>query len=204
MALYDLSDPAVPLPAQIVVDTSLLLALRPGDDNPHAGAARAFVRRLQARIAAYELVAWLPLPVLQECTHVLLSNTLRRLWQAMDPVARPPNWLKAYKDRPALLQAGLPELARFRQLLAAVPLTPVQPEDLAAAKMDEPLDERTRHFIAAYHLLPQDALILSIAERLGVPAVATLDREWQRVASRNAPEDVPGDAAVDLYTCLDR
>jgi predicted nucleic acid-binding protein len=190
MALHDLSDPAVLLPVQLVVDTSLLLALRPGDDNPNAAAARAFVRRMGEQIAMCELVAWLLLPVLQECYHVILANGLRRIWEAMDAASRPPNWLKAYKDRPDLLESCLPELLRFRELLAAIPLTPVRPEDLAASTTAEPLEDRIRHFITAYHLLPQDALILAEAERLGVLAVATLDQDWRRAA------------LFDVYTCL--
>jgi len=189
MALHDLSDPSIPLPAQLVVDTSLLLALRPGDDNPNAAAARAFIRRVGEQIIACELVAWLPLPVLQECYHVILANGLRRIWEALDAANRPANWLKAYKDRPHLLEACLPELIRFRELLAAIPLTPVRLEDLTTPAMAESLEERMQHFITGYHLLPQDALILAEAERLGVPAVATLDRDWRRVT------------LFDVYTC---
>jgi predicted nucleic acid-binding protein len=48
-----------------------------------------------------------------------------------------------------------------------------------------------RHFITTYHLLPQDALILAEAEQLGVSAVATLDRDWQRVVE------------FDIYTMLE-
>ncbi len=191
MSLYNLADPAVTLPAQLVVDTSLLLALRPGDDNPHAAAARAFVRRLGERIAAYELVAWLPLPMLQECSHVILANGLRRVWEQLDPATRPPNWLKMYKDQPDRLQDCLPDLTRFRDLLAAIPLTVVRPEDLAAAPAAEPLEERMAHFVQTCRLLPQDALILAEAERLGVRAVATLDQDWRRVTG------------FDVYTCLE-
>jgi predicted nucleic acid-binding protein len=46
----------------------------------------------------------------------------------------------------------------------------------------QPLEERVRHFIIAYYLLPQDALILAEAERLGVRAIVTLDSDWRRVA----------------------
>jgi hypothetical protein len=35
MPLFDLTDPHTPLPMQRVADTSLLLALRKGEDNPH-------------------------------------------------------------------------------------------------------------------------------------------------------------------------
>jgi len=190
MALYDISDPTIPLPSQLVVDTSLLLALRPADDNPHAAAAQAFIRRLGERIAAYASVAWLPLPVLQECYHIILANGLRRIWDSMDAANRPPNWLKAYKDQPTLLETCFPDLIRFRELLAAIPLTPMRPEDLATSTSVGPLEERMRHFITVYHLLAQDALILAEAERLGVSAVATLDRDWRRVT------------AFDIYTCL--
>jgi len=190
MALYDLTDPTIRLPQQLVVDTSLLLALRPADDNPRAAAAQTFVRRLGERITNYEMVAWLLLPVLQECYHVILANGLRRIWGAMDPVTRPPNWLKAYKDQPDLLRACIPEMTRFRELLAAIPMTPVVPENLVTSTVSEPLEERMHHFITTYHLLPQDALILAQAERLGVHAVATLDRDWRRAS------------AFDVYTCL--
>ena len=43
------------------------------------------------------------------------------------------------------------------------------------------MDKRLRHFIAHYQLLPQDALILAEAERLGVTAIVTLDSDWHRV-----------------------
>lgn len=107
----------------------------------------------------------------------------------MDPASRPPNWLKAYKDEPDLLQTYVPEVVRFREMLAAIPVTPVYPEDLAIPRGTKSLDERMRHFISTYNLLAQDALILAHAERIGVSAVATLDRDWQRVS------------AFDIYTC---
>ena len=57
--------------------------------------------------------------------------------------------------------------------------------------MPQSLEERIRYFITVYYLLPQDALILAEAERLGVMAVATLDSDWQRVTE------------FDIYTPLD-
>lgn len=49
-------------------------------------------------------------------------------------------------------------------------------------RASQAVEVRMRHFITAYYLLPQDALILAEAERLGVSAVATLDSDWRRVA----------------------
>lgn len=181
MPILDLAKEAVPLPMQLVLDTSLLLACREGDDNPFSQAAQKFIRRLGERIAEYQMVVWLLCPVLQECYHIILSQSLRRSWAALPSNKRPPNWLAAYKHQPDLLTAGFADMADFDDILAAIPLTPAQPEDLKASANTYPLEERIRHFITAYYLLPQDALILAEAERLGVTAVATLDRDWHRV-----------------------
>lgn len=180
MAIYDLTDSNIPLPAQIVIDTSILLALRPDDDNPRADAARDFISRVSQRVAMYEMIAWLPLPVLQECYHVLLANDIRRKWEAMPVISRPANWLKALKDNPSLLAMGIPELNRFRQLLAAIPLTTLRMDDFIYSDGMDRLEEKMRIYIESYYLMPQDALILSHAEGLGVSAVATLDKDWER------------------------
>lgn len=181
MSILDLGNEEVPLPAHIVLDTSLLLACREGDDNPCSKAAKKFIQRLGQQIGEYHMVAWLLCPVLQECYHIILSQSLRLSWAALPSDERPPNWLAAYKHQPDLLTAGFADMADFDDILAAIPLTPAQPEDLKAAAMAYPLEERIRYFITAYYLLPQDALILAEAEHLGVTAVATLDRDWHRV-----------------------
>ncbi len=191
MTLHSLADPVTPSPSQWVLDSSLLLALRKGDDNPKAEVAHGFIKLLGAQIAAHQCVAWLLMPVLQECYHMILSRNLRRAWEAMAPADRLPNWLAAYKHRPELLATGFADLQRFDEILAAIPLTPVQPSDLDTAfRRQQPLEARIRHFITAYHLLPQDALILAEAERLGDVAMATLDSDWRRVTE------------FDIYTAL--
>ena len=180
MALFDLADPRLPLPTQLVLDSSILLALRPGDDNPQARSVRQFMRRVMQSIADYQMVGWLLTPVLQECYHIILSRSLRRAWEAMPPQDRPPNWLAAYKQHPSLLALGLAEIDQLDAILSDIPLTPAQPEDFTNTA-GQTLNERMLYFITTYHLLPQDALILAESERLGVTAVATLDRDWRRV-----------------------
>jgi hypothetical protein len=103
-------------------------------------------------------------------------------WITTPAENRLPNWLVAYKHHPELLALGFADLASFDGILASIPLTPVEPRDLDPSHVSRPLEERLRHFITAYWLLPQDALILAEAERLGVRAVATLDSDWRRVA----------------------
>jgi len=65
-------------------------------------------------------------------------------------------------------------------MVQALPVTIVTSEDLALTQPGDTLEERMRHFISAYNLLPKDAYILAVAERLGVNDVATLDSDWQR------------------------
>ena len=190
MALYNFANPDLVLPSQLAIDSSLLLALRPADDNPHRAEAQAFIGRLRPKIMALELVVWLVMPVLQECCRILLTNHLRRAWQAMPPASRPPNWLAAYKQAPTLIQSGLADLAHFDALLAAIPVTVARWQDGVTSAHPLALDERLRYFIARYQLLPQDALILAEAERIGVTAVATLDADWRRAID------------FDIYTVL--
>jgi hypothetical protein len=190
MTLHDFSNLSTPVPPQLVFDTSFLLALRPDDDNPHAAASQAFARRLRPCIAALESVAWLMMPVIQECYHIILTGFMRRAWQNQDPATRPANWLALYKRDPAIIQLGLPELDGFDTLLATIPMTWARLEDQINSPMTHATDERLRYYIARYHLLPSDALILVEAERLGVRAVATLDSDWRRVAE------------FDIYTIL--
>jgi predicted nucleic acid-binding protein len=191
MPLHNLANPDLPLPSQLVFDTSFLLALRPVDDNPHTTLVQAFARRLRPQIAAIKLAAWLVMPVLQECYHIILTSNLRRAWQELPVAARPTNWLALYKQNPKALGFGFADIEQFDALLAAYPITVAQPHDLVRGSENSSLDIRLRHFIQQYQLLPQDALILTEAERLGVMAVVTLDSDWRRVASE-----------FDVYTIL--
>ncbi len=188
MAIYDLTDPNIALPSQLVPDSSLLLALRQDDDNPNVVAVSRFIERLGQEIASGKTIVWMPTAVRQECYHVILSRSLRHVWAAMPTSTRPPNWLATYKRQPDLLAAGFADLALFDQILASIPVTPPFPDNFESKY--GLLDERMHHFITAYYLLPQDALILAQAEQIGVAAVATLDSDWHRVVE------------FDIYTVL--
>lgn len=183
MPLHNLADPDLSLPSQLVFDTSFLLALRPVGDNPHTALAQAFARRLRPHIAAIKLAAWLVMPVLQECYHIILASSLRRAWQELAGAARPPNWLALYKQNPMTIGLGFADIEQFDALLAAYPITVAHPHDLVRGLENSSLDIRLRRFIRQYQLLPQDALILAEAERLGVTAVRHLR---QRLAPRRA------------------
>ena len=78
MALHDLADIRL-IPSQMVLDSSLLLALRKGDDNPRAAVAHRFVGWLGQQVINQQIAAWLLPSVLQECYHVIL-NRKTRIW----------------------------------------------------------------------------------------------------------------------------
>ena len=59
MTLYDLADLAASPPSQLVLDSSLLLAMRNGDDNPRAAAAHLLMELLGRQIAEDQTVAGL-------------------------------------------------------------------------------------------------------------------------------------------------
>lgn len=182
MTLYDLADSNLSLPAQLIADSSLLLALRPEDDNPNSQAAYRFIESVGREADRFNTVLWLPTPVIQECYHIILSRSLRRVCAHLPLESRPPNWLAAYKQQPHLLAEGFADLEAFDEILASIPVTPIDPILGGGERGAYSVVERMRYFIQTYYLFPQDALILAEAERIGVKAVATLDKDWRRVA----------------------
>ena len=67
MALVDLANRG-PAPTQLAIDSSLLLALRPSDDNPRAMIAHRFIGWLGQQVIDQQTAAWLLSSVLQEST----------------------------------------------------------------------------------------------------------------------------------------
>ena len=125
MTLYDLADSNLSLPAQLIADCSLLLALRPEDDNPNSQAAYRFIESVGREADRFNTVLWLPTPVLQECYHIILSRCLRRVCANLPHESRPPDWLAAYKQQPHLLAEGFADLEAFDEILASIPVTPI-------------------------------------------------------------------------------
>ena len=76
---------------------------------------------------------------------------------------------------------GFADLITFDEILASIPVTPASAASYATQSDVRTTEVLLRHFITAYHLLPQDALILAESVQLGVTAVATLDSDWRRV-----------------------
>jgi len=172
MPVVNLADSSAPLPDYLIIDTSLLLVLRPGSRHPHQADAIAFLQRVARECLAGNMVCLAPTLVLEECYFKIIQAYIEGLTRTI--------WHQYYKLNPQVIQQCLPAITAFHQTVEALPVTIVTPEDLALTQPTDTLEERMRHFISACNLLPKDAYLLAVAERLGVSDVATLDSDWQR------------------------
>jgi len=172
MPVVNLADPNAPLPDYLVVDASLLLVLRSRSQHPHQAHAIAFLQRVGQECLAGNTVRLAPTLVLEECYFKIVQAYIEGLAHTL--------WHRYYKLNPQVIQQCLPAITAFHQAVEALPVTIITPEDLALKQPSYTLEERMRHFISACNLLPKDAYILAVAERLGVRDVATLDSDWQR------------------------
>lgn len=183
MPTVNLADPHAPLPDYLVVDASLLLVLLSGSSHPHRAAATAFLHRVGNECLNGNMVCLAPTLVLEECYFKIIQ------WYIKKRLASA-SWHQYYKKKPQVIQQCIARITAFHQLVAALPVAIVTPEDLALTQPTNTLEERMRHFISAYNLLPKDAYILAVAERLGVDDVATLDHDWKRASTQ-----------FTVYTC---
>jgi predicted nucleic acid-binding protein len=173
--VVNLADTRAALPEILIVDASLLLVLRSGSRHTHQVVARAFLHRVGNECLNGSMFCLAPTLVLEECYFKIIQAHLERNRPAGQ------TWHQYYKNNPQVIQQCVAHITTFYQLVMAIPITIVSPEDLALTQPNHTLEERMRHFISTSNLLPKDAYILAVAERLGVDSVATLDRDWQRV-----------------------
>ena len=160
------------MPDCLVVDASLLLVLRSGSRHYHKTSAVSFLQRVASECLAGNMICLAPTLVLEECYFKIVQTSIAGLTSSY--------WHQHYKSNPQVIQQSIPAITAFYQMVQALPVTIVTSEDLALTQPGDTLEERMRHFISAYNLLPKDAYILAVAERLGVNDVATLDSDWQR------------------------
>jgi len=162
------------LPETLIVDASLLLVLQSTSRHTHQAVARAFLRRVGNECLSGNMLCLAPTLVLEECYFKIIQFYIER--------HRPAGWTwhRYYKSNPQIIQQCIAHITAFHQLVTAIPIAIVSPEDLALTEPSYPLEERMRHFISASNLLPKDAYILAVAERLGVDGIATLDGDWRR------------------------
>ena len=91
-------------------------------------------------------------------------------------------WHTLYKRCPQHVAQCANDLQQFRQSLSMIPVAILGPNDLKPpSRPTSAVDVRMQHFAVTHFLLPKDALLVAIAERLGVLSIATLDGDFKRL-----------------------
>lgn len=193
--VVNLRDSNLPLPAFLLFDASILLATRsvPGAPVPPRSAdAIQFLRRVQQACHNGNTIPLVCVLTLEECYFKIIqwryqndpSLSPQRTVVAAQ-LGRQPNqvgWHELCKHHPRFIQNCFPELQAFFQFVIGIPLTILEPEDLASPNVALPsIAERMRHYIHSCCILPKDALLIAIADRLGVQHIATLEKDFNRL-----------------------
>ena len=176
--LRDIGNPNVPLPEFLVVDTSLLLQLRPGSRPSRLQlAATDFLKRLAGEAVKGNILILVPLLVLEECYFKIIQWR----YEAVSGAGFH-NWHDlGYKQNPGLLRTIFPDLQTFRTAVLNLPAAITGPDDLILPHIaDLPLEQQMLTNIRRFGVLPKDAYIIAEAERLGVTDLATADKDWDR------------------------
>lgn len=189
-SVVDLSRPFVSLPDPIAADANLIIArfheFFPGQD-PSRGAR---VQDLFRHLLRTDQQAVLTPVVFSEIVHVAAKKTYEQLVRGdRAGLSRQfgvsvASWQDLYKLDPEPLRHLAPLLNQLRQVLTANNIVVVDPDDLRRPSSpgalhfgDELIDRMTR-----YGLDSSDAMITLEASRLGISAIATLDRDMRRAA----------------------
>ena len=176
--ILNISDPYIHFPDFIVLDASVVLELRRYQSQPHPNHDQAvnFFRRVSPLAAQGQVMLLLPLLAFEECLFKICVNEIRTL------IPNNARWQDQYKAHPELILTSRQLLLDFYSILKGFPIVIVEPEDIAVLPIDtvRRLADRLPDMILNFQVLPKDATILSVAERLGVDTVVTLDSDWKR------------------------
>ncbi len=178
--LRDIRDLNAPLPEFIVLDTSLILELHPVSSSANSNHTLAvnFLNRLKSEARQTRVKPLLPLLAFEECYFKICQLILTVYGKSAGGM----KWHDYYKQHPLTIRSIHPVLMQLYQTLLSFPIEIAEPEDLAIYPKGRELllAARMGDLINQFAILPKDATILAEAERLGIYAVATLDRDWSR------------------------
>jgi len=173
--IRDISDPNLPFPDFLILDTSLLLELVANipHHNQHEIAVN-FLYRLRGGASRDEVIPIIPYLVLEE-----FYFKICRLY--LDSVRGQLPWDQYYKRYPQCMSTNIqPILIHYYHLLQAFPIIILEPEDLSLNRGMLSIADCMTNYIGKFQILPKDATILSEANRVGIFQVATLDRDFER------------------------
>jgi hypothetical protein len=196
--ILDLRDPSLPLPNFLLLDASVLLAaLSPsGAPTPpqRSAATGLFLRRVQQACHNGDTIPLVCILTLEECYFKIIQwgyENDRSLGAQRATIAAQlgvhPNRIgfhQLYKHYPQAIQNYLPTIQAFYQSVIGIPLTILEPQDFVDPSAASPsIEERMRHYIRSCSILPKDAYLTAVANRLGVQHIATLDKDFDRLGA---------------------
>jgi hypothetical protein len=179
-SILDLSDPNVPLPGFILVDASILLMVRslPGvPPSPRQAAATHFLTRIQNAYCVGDTIPLVCPLTLEECYFKIIR------WKyENDPALGGGQWHQLYKNHPQQIRNYLSDIQAFYTWIIGIPFTIIEPEDLVTQGTSlSPIEDRMRHYSDSCCILPKDACLVAVADRLGITHIASLDRDFERL-----------------------
>lgn len=180
--VVDLRNSNVPLPAFLLIDASVLLAIRslPGRaPSARSQAATQFLTRIQQAYQNDDAIPLVCALTLEECYFKIIRSKFEN-----DPSLGRGHWHQLYKNHFQQIQNYFPDVQAFYQWIIGIPLTVVEPEDLADPKgVSLSIEQRMRHYTQSCCILPKDAYLIAVAERLEVRHIATLDSDFTRLGA---------------------
>jgi hypothetical protein len=170
---------------------SPLPSIRPKEKH-NQQIAEQFTRRVRNAVLANQMMAFVTENTLEECYFKILQDNLEKDLpnyeaQLRQTLNRPHvGWHDLYKQYPNLINNYMPTLNNFRTRVFAIPMTLIEASDLTvnqAVRQQTPsLESRMLNYIQSVPILPQDAYLLAIAERIKSPVV-TFDKDFHNVNS---------------------
>lgn len=195
-SIVDLALPGVALPPEVIVDTSLVMPqLLTAFYTPQpfeASRAADFFRLIGRTTGSVGLVTS---TVVREVFHFALVARYKMEEPAHRPALhahygipmRPPGqrpytfrWDQLYKMDATIAQRLGGDLVALCRQLTRAGLLFLQPDDLAPIPSGSGLEQEILRLMTRYGVDSNDAAILEEAQRAGVLAVASLDRDIQR------------------------
>jgi predicted nucleic acid-binding protein len=185
-SVVDLSDPTVPLPSPIVVDTNIIVE-RFGTSFGYQPNL-IFGPRVHdffQRLARANATGFITPSIHVELAHVLVKFWYRTLLGRNKSALRQQfgqlsSWKELYKRDPAILQGMRSDFALFSHQIAASGIYFLDADELNPIPSGNPSDRELIEIICRYGLDSTDAMILSEAQRIPVLEIATLDADMLR------------------------
>jgi hypothetical protein len=179
MPLINIGAPKYLLPDVLFFDANVLLKLSKisaKPTNPEQQALVSFLKRVRLQIKAGTLHCVAPINTLEEC----YFQVIKSYYLQGQPTGT--NFNKLYKANPNLINSCMPRIRNFQAAVQAFPIEILEPEELGTSPPS--IDNLLIQYIDEMHLLPNDAHLLAVAQRLNTPHIATLDRDFERASSR--------------------